>query len=51
MVCLTYDLVLVKGKTEQLQPHQDNTGQGVKKLNKGAVVPKAPKSNDLINDS
>jgi hypothetical protein len=39
VVCLTYDLVLVKGKTEQIQPHRDNTVKGVKKLNKGALVP------------
>jgi len=29
---LTKDLDQVKGKTEQAQPHQDNTIKGVKKL-------------------
>jgi hypothetical protein len=35
---LTKDLIHVKGKTEEAQPHQDNTIKGDKKLDEGATV-------------
>ena len=38
VACLTKDLIQKKGKTEQAQPHQDNTIKGVKKLDEGATV-------------
>ena len=38
VACLTKDLTQVKGKTEQVQPHQDNTIKGVKKLDEGETV-------------
>jgi hypothetical protein len=38
VACLTKDLTQVKGKTEQAQPHQDNTVKGVKKLDEGQTV-------------
>ena len=35
---LTKDSTILKGKMEQVQSHQHNTIQGVKKLDEGATV-------------
>ena len=38
VACLTKDLTQVIGKMEQAQLHQDNTVNGVKKLDEGQIV-------------
>ena len=35
---LTKDLTILKGKTEQVQPHQDYSNKGVKKLDEEVTV-------------